>query len=216
MIKLDHKDILNLEKYFRISLVTKLSGIKSANLIGTLDENGIANLGIFNSVVHIGANPPYLGFIMRPLTVERQTYNNIKNKKYFTVNQVTTDMHKNAHQTSAKYPKGISEFEACNFTEHYLDDFPIPFVKESPIQIGLSFQEEHLISVNKNILIVGKIEKIILSSDFLSSDGDIDLEAIDTVGVAGLDTYYSNKRLGRYNYARVGQTVTEIKDIKST
>jgi hypothetical protein len=28
--------------------------------------------------VNIGTNPPYLGMIFRPLTVRRDTYNNIK------------------------------------------------------------------------------------------------------------------------------------------
>lgn len=214
MINLNHDDILKLEKYFRISLINKIAGIKSANLISTLDENGLANLAVFNSIVHIGATPPHLGFIMRPLLAERHTYHNIKRKKYFTVNQISVDMHQKAHQTSANYPKGVSEFDACNLTEIYIDDFPVPFVKESTIKIGVSYEEEHLINVNKTILVVGKIEKIIISDDFISADGDLNFEAMNSVGIGGLDTYYSVNRLGKYEYARVGKDVTEIKEAK--
>lgn len=210
MPKYDFKDILSLEKYYRVSLINKISGLKSANLIGTKNNNDISNLAIFNSVIHIGANPPFLGFIMRPLAVDRHTYSNIKENGYFTINQVSTEIHKEAHMTSAKFSKEISEFDECGLTDIYIDDFPAPFVKESKVKIGLSFQEEHLISVNKTILIIGRIEKIILPDDAIKEDGDIDLESLNTVGVGGLDTYYECKRLARYEYARANSKIKKI------
>lgn len=210
MIKYNYNDILGLEKYYRISLINKISGLKSANLIGTKDIQGIPNLAIFNSVVHIGANPPHLGFIMRPLEVDRHTYSNIKEMGYFTVNQVCEEIHKEAHHTSAKFAKGESEFDTCKLSEMYIDDFPIPFVKESKIKIGLSFQEEHLIKANNTILIIGKIENITLPDGAISEDGDIDLAALNTVAIAGLDTYYNCTRIARYEYARVNNEIRKI------
>jgi len=210
MPKFNFDDIQKLEKYYRISLINKISGLKSANLIGTKSTNGISNLAIFNSVIHLGANPPLLGFIMRPLAVDRHTYSNIKENGYFTINQVSSKIHQQAHQTSAKFPNDVSEFEACGLTETYIDDFPVPFVKESRIQIGLSFQEENLIKANNTILMVGKIEKIILPDEAIDTKGDIDLEALDAMSVGGLDTYYICKRIGRYGYARVGEEVKKV------
>ena len=203
MPKFDLKDILNLEKYYRISLINKISGIKSANLIATKDNEGIANVAVFNSVIHIGANPPYLGFIMRPLLVERHTYANIKQNGYFTINQISTNIHQQAHLTSAKFAKGISEFETCGLTELYIDDFSAPFVKESKVQIGLSFQEEQPIKVNNTILVIGRVEKILIPDEEITEDGDIDLASLDAIGIGGLDTYYQCKRIARYPYARV-------------
>lgn len=210
MISLDHDDLLHLEKYYRISLINKLSGIRSANLIGTQDAEGRSNLALFNSVTHIGANPPYLGFLMRPLSGERHTYHNIKAHSYFTINQVTTAIHQKAHQTSANFPAGQSEFGACGLSEWYLEDFPAPFVAESPIKIGLSFQEEHLIKANNTIFMVGKIEQVLLPENLIGEDGDLNLEEADAVGIGGLDTYYRCQKLGRYQYARVNQEVTKI------
>lgn len=203
MPKFNLKEILSLEKYYRISLINKISGLKSANLIGTKNNRGISNVAIFNSVIHLGANPPYLGFIMRPLLVERHTYSNIKEHGYFTINQVTRAIHENAHQTSAKYSKDVSEFKECGLTDIYIDDFPAPFVKESKVQIGLSFQEEQLINVNNTILIIGRIEKLMIPDNEITEDGDIDLESLQTIGVGGLDTYYECKKIARYPYARV-------------
>lgn len=59
LLHLDNYQIGNLEDRKRVSLINSLSGFKSLNLIGTINNNqGQTNLAIFNSVVHIGANPP--------------------------------------------------------------------------------------------------------------------------------------------------------------
>ena len=210
MLIYSHQDILSFEKYFRISLLNKISGLKSANLIATKSKNDKSNVAIFNSVIHIGANPPYLGFIMRPTTVDRHTYDNIKNIGLFTINQVTASIHQNAHLSAAKFPKDISEFDTCQLSEVYIDDFPIPFVKESPIKIALSYQEEHEIAVNNTRLIIGKVEKLILPDDLIKKDGDIDFEIINGITIGGLDTYYTVKRLGRYAYAKPNQAIKKI------
>jgi len=198
----DLADLEAFERFYKVNFITKLCGIRNANLIGTTDENGISNLAIFNSVTHIGANPPYMGFIQRPLTVPRQTYDNIKRSGFFTINQVNNSFFKKAHQTSAKYKKGVSEFETCELTEQIADDFPVPFVQESLIKIGLSFEEEHLIKCNQNILIIGKIQKVILSEDLIDEDGSILLEKANTIGVSGLDTYFEIKQIGKMKFAR--------------
>lgn len=198
----DLADLEAFERFYRVNFITKLCGIRNANLIGTTNENGTGNLAIFNSVTHIGANPPFMGFIQRPLTVPRQTYDNIKRAGFFTINQVNNAFFKKAHQTSAKYEQGVSEFETCELTEQYVEDFPIPFVQESLIKIGLSFEEEHLIKCNQNILIVGKIQKVILPENLIDEDGSILLEKANTTGVAGLNTYFEISQIGKMKFAR--------------
>jgi flavin reductase (DIM6/NTAB) family NADH-FMN oxidoreductase RutF len=195
-------EIMELPSRYRANLINKVSGFKSANLIGTQSKNGQTNLAIFNSVMHIGANPPYLGFILRPTTVQRHTYENIKETGVYTINQVTTKIHQQAHQTSAKYERAISEFEAVGLTEFYQDDFHAPFVAESHIKIGLSFQEEQLIQCNDTRLVIGKIEHLILPEAAILEDGDVALEQIDTAAVAGLYNYYKPEHIGKYGYIK--------------
>lgn len=201
VFKLD--DILHLEKQYRVSLINKISGFKSANLIGSISSKGVTNLAIFNSVTHIGASPPLLGFIMRPLTVERHTYENIKSQSYYTINGISKSIYKKAHLTSAKYPQTVSEFDAADLTQEFIKNFPAPFVRESNIKIGLSYQEEHLIKSNQTILMVGKIEYLILPQNIISEEGDIDLAALDSIAIAGLDSYYTCKRIDKLPYARI-------------
>ena len=195
-------EIMNLPSRYRANLINKVSGFKSANLIGTKSKSGQTNLAVFNSVVHIGANPPYLGFILRPTTVERHTYENIKETGFYTINQITTQIHKQAHQTSSKYDRNVSEFDAVGLTEAYHQDFHPPFVVESHIKIGLSFQEEQLIKCNDTRLVIGRIEHLILPEASILEDGDVALEELDTVALSGLYNYYKPEHLGKYSYAK--------------
>ncbi|MEN1784080.1 MAG: flavin reductase [Bacteroidota bacterium] len=194
--------LMEMPSRFRGQLLNKVSGPKPANLIGTLSADGNTNLAIFNSVVHIGANPPYLGFVLRPTTVARHTYENIKATGSYTINQVTVSIHQQGHQTSAKYDRYQSEFDAVGLTASYHDDFPAPFVAESAIRIGLHFEEEHYVKCNDTRLVIGKVEHLIVPDGVVGEDGDLNLEALDSVATGGLDTYYALTQLGRYPYAK--------------
>ena len=67
-IKFSKKEILDSDKEYRINLINSITGIKPANLISTISKSGIPNVAIFSSVIHLGSNPPLIGFILRPET----------------------------------------------------------------------------------------------------------------------------------------------------
>ena len=92
MKQITKEDINKMDKIRRLNLINSCTGYKSANLIVTKSENGVSNVAIFSSVTHIGSNPPMISFVTRPLSVKRDTYNNIKENGYFTVNHVTEEM----------------------------------------------------------------------------------------------------------------------------
>ena len=77
-----------MEQRERARLINSLSGFKSANLIGTCDKQGLENLAVVSSVVHLGSNPPLFGFIVRPTESRRDTLENILETKHFTINSV--------------------------------------------------------------------------------------------------------------------------------
>ena len=201
-----HQDILQLERFFRVNLVNTASGIRSPHLIGTADKDGNTNLAIFNSVVHIGAKPPALGFIMRPHTVERHTYENIKASGVFTLNLVHSDIIEKAHRTSASYPRDRSEFDSCGFQEQYLQGFSAPFVQECELKLGLTLLEEHLIEFNQTILLIGRIDHLILPDGCVKQDGSIDHDQLNTVGVSGLYSYYDTQLNRQLDFVRPEQT----------
>ncbi len=202
MIHLNLEDVLAMPDRKRATLMNYLSGFKSANLIGTTDGQHRHNLAIFNSVVHIGANPPYLGFILRPTTVERHTYDNIKTTGYYTINHIHENFYAKAHQTSAKYPKETSEFDAVGLTPEIKGNFFAPYVQESPIKLGLQFQEEIIVPCNGTILMVGKVLEVWLPAQSVAEDGHLNLSAHGVIAISGLDTYHSTAKLAQLPYAK--------------
>jgi Conserved protein/domain typically associated with flavoprotein oxygenases, DIM6/NTAB family len=70
-----------------------------------------------------------LGLINRPDSVQRDTLQNIIETKEYTLNYMRSKEYEKAHQTSARYDKGISEFEKAGFDELYHPFCLAPFVK---------------------------------------------------------------------------------------
>ena len=200
-----------MESRIRAAFINSLHGFKSASLIGTIDAKGNTNLAIFNSVFHLGAHPALVGFISRPDSAERHTLDNILETKFYTINHINKDIYVRAHQTSARYPKQVSEFEATGLTEEYTALLQAPYVKESQIKYGLSFAEKHELKINDTILIIGKIEEIIIPEDCLLTYGGIDIEKAETIAISGLDGYHSTQLLSRLSYAKPDKLTEELK-----
>jgi flavin reductase (DIM6/NTAB) family NADH-FMN oxidoreductase RutF len=185
----DYNDIQNLNKIFKINLINSCSGFKSANLLGSLSEEGVSNVAVFSSVTHLGSNPPTLGFILRPTTVPRDTYKNIKDSGIFTINHIHEGIIEDAHHTSAKYPKEVSEFDMTDLEEEFKGKFKAPFVKGAPVQMSMKFIEEVYVPSNDVMLIVSQIEELYIDDALLQTDGLINLSKGNIATINGLDTY---------------------------
>ena len=205
MIQFTRKDIDALDKLYRINLINSCSGYKSANLLATISNSGIANVAIFSSVTHLGSNPPLLGFVLRPTTVPRHTFNNIKEHGLFSINHVSEKIISDAHHTSAKYPFGVSEFDKTGLKIEYKEGWSVPFVQDAPVQMLMRYIEEHPIKANGTLLIVSQIELLYVNDTLLSEDGFIDLSKGKVVTINGLDGYNATQLLDRFAYARPEQ-----------
>jgi len=198
------KAIQDMDRVKRLNLINSITGISPANLVGTISNNLTENLSIFSSVIHIGSNPPLIGFILRPTENNRRdTYENIIETNKFTINHIHSDMIQKSHYTSAKFKKNESEFQKCKLTAEYLNSFQAPYVKESYVKIGLNLEEMQLIKSNGCRLIIGRIEHIYVPNNTLHENGNIQLELLDSIGVSGLNTYYSLNKIAEYPYARI-------------
>ena len=197
-------DINKLDRNRRIRLINSISGPKSANLIGTIDDSSHTNLAIISSVIHLGSDPPLLGFILRPNeNVRRDTYDNILLNQEFTINHVNKDIVEQSHWTSAKFSKEVSEFDVCNLTVEFLDSFSAPFVKESNVKIGLKLVDQIDIKLNQTKLIIGEINHIMLEDNYLDSDGSLNLSKSNSISVCGLNSYYRLNKYKDFPYSRV-------------
>lgn len=202
MINFSKEAINEMESVPRLNLINSCTGYKSANLIATKSKDGISNVAIFSSVTHIGSNPPMISFITRPLTVKRDTYTNIKDVGYFTVNHVIESMIQDAHHTSANYDETTSEFDKTNLVEEYKEDIAIPFVKGSPVQLYCKYLNEYHIKENDTIHIIASIENLFFEEELLHKDHWLQLDRGNVIAINGLDGYALPKLIDRLGYAR--------------
>ena len=204
------KDIDALNRIYRINLINSCSGYKSANLLGSVSKDGTTNVAVFSSVTHLGSNPPVLGFILRPTTVPRNTYKNIKQTGVFTINHIYQEILEDAHHTSAKYPEEISEFDITDLDIEYKNNCIAPFVKGSPVQMKMRFKEEYFIKTNEVLHIIAEIEKLYIEDNLIEKDGFVDLAKGKVAAINGLDAYAIANNNTRFGYQRPKE-ITQMK-----
>jgi len=195
-------DIKNLDKIYQINLINSCSGYKSANLLGSISKEGITNVAVFSSVTHLGSNPPTFGYILRPTTVPRDTYKNIKETGIFTINHIFEDILEDAHHTSAKYPEEISEFNVTNLEIDFKENCIAPFVKNSPVQMKMKFIEEVYIKSNDVLMVVAEIDQLYVHDELLQEDGFVNLSVGKVATINGLDGYAVPELKTRFGYQR--------------
>jgi flavin reductase (DIM6/NTAB) family NADH-FMN oxidoreductase RutF len=202
MISIKAAELNSMERFYRGNLINCISGFKPVSLIGTADEEGRHNLAVFSNIFHLGADPALIGFINRPRAAAPHTLSNIEATGVYTINHIQPSIAAQAHQTSAKYPEGCSEFEATGLEPEFLDEVKAPFVKGSPVKFSLQLEEVNPIKINGTYLVIGRINNIYLAEGLLEEDGFLALERASTLCSLGLDAYYTTAPLARYAYAK--------------
>ena len=190
------------ERFYRANFINCLSGFKSASLIGTVNADGQPNLAVFSSIVHLGSDPALIGFINRPLAAAPHTINNIEATGVYTINHIHPSFVDKAHQSSAKYPAEINEFEAVNLNAQFIDKIKAPFVGESFIKYALELSEIVPIKQNNTFLVIGAVTDVIIDTKIIGDDGFISIENMGSMSCIGTDAYYTAERFARYGYAR--------------
>ena len=202
MKNISKDDISKMNKIERLNLINSCTGYKSANLIATKSINGVSNVAIFSSITHLGSNPAIIGFIVRPTTVPRDTYKNIKETGFFTVNHITANNIADAHHSSANYRCDVSEFDKTSLEEEYKNNIEIPFVKDAPIQLFCKYLNEYHIKENDTIHIIASIEQLFFDEKLQHEDGWLQLDKGNIIAINGLDGYCLPVLLDRFEYAR--------------
>jgi flavin reductase (DIM6/NTAB) family NADH-FMN oxidoreductase RutF len=202
MLSINKDTIRDYNRIYRLNLINAITGYKPANLIGSKSLSGKSNLAIFSSVVHLGSDPALLAFMLRPQTVPRHTFENIKEIGFYTINHVNANIIEKAHYTSADFDADVSEFEQCHLSEEYLNGFYAPFVAEANIKIAIKFEESIEVKLNNTLMVIGSIEAIHMTDNYINENGQLDLNRADTACISGLDIYHKAQELARFPYAR--------------
>lgn len=201
-MRLTQKDLEQLDRKYRLNLINSITGIKPANLVGTRSQDGLDNVAIFSSVVHLGSNPAQLGLVMRPQTDGiKDTYANIQATKQYTINHISQPFIQKAHYTSAKLPREQSEFDIVNLKREFIGGFHAPFVAESHLKMGMNLVDI-LELPNGCLFIIGEIAMIDFPDKAVNDLGYIDLSEYKAVGISGLNSYYALEPLESFPYVR--------------
>jgi flavin reductase (DIM6/NTAB) family NADH-FMN oxidoreductase RutF len=205
-----HDEIMNMEKQERVHFANSIGGFKSLGLIGTQNSKNQTNLAIVDSILHIGSNPPLFGMVFRPGVVARHTLENILETGFYTINHINEKIHKQAHQTSARYDRDCSEFDETGLTPEFKNNFFAPFVKESNVKLALEFKEKVTLSINNTVLIIGEVKDVYFPENCLQKDGFLDIENAASLTCSGLDSYHKTTRISRLSYAKANKEITSI------
>jgi len=208
--QIDLATIKSWERFYRSNFINCLTGFKSVSLIGTVNTNGLPNLAVFSSIVHLGSDPALVGYINRPLAAAHHTIENIKNTGVYTINHIDPSFVQQAHQTSAKYEEGISEFEQVNLLPEFKAGIIAPFVAASHIKYALRLEEIVPITHNNTFLVIGSVTTILIDPVLVQADGFLALEQAGSLASLGADGYYKPERLVRLSYAKPGGPAVEI------
>ncbi len=168
---------------------SQLEGLRSPVAVGTYDGSEGLNLAVFNSMTHIGARPPLLALVFRPLTVERHTYDNLKATGVYTINHLAAAHVDALHQTSAKYPAGVSEFDAVGLTA-VSSAAGAPYVQEASVSMQLRFVEEHHVAANDCVIVIGAVEELRIVDTASFGESRLDWTSQAALVVSGLYNYY--------------------------
>jgi flavin reductase (DIM6/NTAB) family NADH-FMN oxidoreductase RutF len=191
-----------MDRFTRTHFINTLSGFKSVSLIGTINKLGQTNLAIFSNLVHIGADPALIGFVNRPMEAAPHTLANIKETEFYTVNHIHSGIFEKSHQTSAKYPEHISEFEAVGLTPLFRPGISAPFVEESKVQYVLKLEEVIPIKLNGTFLVVGSLQQAFIPEEIMDEDGYLSVEKANSLCSLGINGYYETKLLEKLPYAK--------------
>jgi flavin reductase (DIM6/NTAB) family NADH-FMN oxidoreductase RutF len=203
-------EIKGWDRFYRGNFVNSLSGFKPVSLIASMNGEGQINLAIFSNIVHIGADPAMVGFINRPREAAPHTIANIEATGKYTINHIRAEFAAQAHQTSAKYPDGVSEFEEVGLTPEYKVDFEVPFVKESHIQYAMELFEIIPLRMNNTFLVIGQLKHAFIEKAALKEDGFLELSSAGSMVSLGLDAYYETVPHSRFAYAKPDQPPRSI------
>ena len=195
-------EINSWDRFYRANFINSISGFKPVSLISTVDKSGIPNLAVFSNIVHLGADPALIGFINRPRLAAPHTLSNIEQSGFYTINHIHPSFVAKAHQTSAKYDEGISEFDAVGLTPEFREDFQVPYVLESFVKYGLSLSENIPIKENGTFLVIGKLMHAYVKESIVEQDGFIDLSKAESMVSLGIDGYTGTGSVTRFEYAK--------------
>ena len=176
--------------------------------VSSVSNNGLNNLAPFSYFNGVCSNPPTIMFAPGRRGYDgltKDTLNNIRETKEFTVNIVSEEIGKQMVACATDFEKEVNEFEVSGLTPVDSVKVAPPFVKESKVSFECRLQT--IVPVGEaepggGFVVIGNIVMFHVDDD-VYRDGHIDLDALKPVG-----------RLAGNNYSRINDVFTVVRQIK--
>ena len=83
----------------------------------------------------------------------------------------------------------------------FIDGFAAPFVKQSPVKIGMKHLE-NISLPNGCFLVIGEVVLLEVEDSSIDDKGQLDLSTHNGVGVSGFNRYYQLQLMEEWPYVR--------------
>lgn len=178
----------------RQGILTAAIGPRPICFASTIDKDGNVNLSPYSFFNVFSNNPPML--IFSPSRrgrdgTNKHTYYNIKEVPEVCINIVNYPMVEQMSLASTEYEKGVNEFVKAGFTEVLSDTIQPPRVKESPVSFECTVDQVIELGNEGGAgnLVLARIQRIHLNTEFLNDEGKLDNTLLDLVGRMGANWY---------------------------
>lgn len=145
-------------------------------IVGTYGEDGKPNAmnaawgGICSS------NPPSVAVAIRP---SRHTYENIMNKKAFTINIPSEDLVKEADYFGMASGKNVDKLDVTKLTAVKGKNVDAPYIEEFPLNLECKVTE--VIKVGVHMQVIGEIVDVIVNEDAVDEKGSPSIDKIKPI-----------------------------------
>ena len=163
--------------------------------VGTVDAQGVTNLAPHSFFTMASEDPPIVLFSS---TTRKDTVANVEETGEFTISLVSRPLFEAANQTSAPYPREVSEFERAGLAEEDSALVAAPRAAGSPAVLECTLED--VIPVGTSFLVLGRVVRVAVDTDTLSTERGRTLPLADR-----LDTL---ARLGKNEWSALGEILT--------
>jgi flavin reductase (DIM6/NTAB) family NADH-FMN oxidoreductase RutF len=155
--------------------------------VSTASAQGRFNVAPFSYFNALTNRPPLLGISINLRGgAPKDTLRNIRETGDFVVNIVNEDLFARMVQTSGDWPEEVNEFQLTGLTPAPSDLVKAPRVAESPVNMECRLYKE--VELGDSAFVVGEILRAHVS-DFVLTDGRVDVVKLKPIGRLGGDQY---------------------------
>lgn len=129
----------NWDQMYRGQFFNSLYGARSVALLCSQGE--VWNAAPVSQIIHVGANPPRVGVLMRPNSAKHQSQSNLFREPWASLHFMPEDHAHRVHQASAAYTDHDSELAILGWDFHPWEDYPAILLKDACLSLCLEVNE---------------------------------------------------------------------------